>query len=82
MRDPLEWEKEMRKVYRHERLRKGHGSWHVRISKEIAMEIQDARVCPVNIDITTTNLTWQGLPMRIDWTLNPGCFVFDEGEIV
>jgi hypothetical protein len=82
MRDKLEWEKEMRMVYRHHICRSRHTSWHIRISKEIALEIENYSASRINIDVSRNDLTWQGMPMRVDPTLAPGCFVFDEGEIV
>ncbi len=81
MRGKLDWEDELIMVYRHEiRRNPDVERLHIRISQEIAQEIQDSRRLPDDFDHTFCTATWQGIPMRIDWTLKPGCFVFEEGE--
>lgn len=81
-REKLVWEDMIRRVYRHEMRRRTHEpyKWHLRISNELAMEIQASKNWGVNINIGMQLTTWQGIPMIVDHDLPPGCFRFEEGE--
>ena len=83
MRDEFEWEKDVRAVYRHEMRRHNTTSLRLRVSYELAMEIQNDIHWGLHyIDLSKNDTTWQGIPVRLDAKLPPGCFIFDEGEIV
>ena len=80
---PWDWEKDVRAAYRHwahRNLGKHGVPVILRVSNELAMEIQNSPRMTEQIEITKGHTTWQGIPMRVDATLPPGCFIFDEGE--
>ncbi len=80
------WEKEIREVYHHLQLRVApirrlHSTLVLYVSYELAMEIQNTPYqLKHNIKISTNDITWQGIPIRLNARLNPGCFIFDEGD--
>ena len=85
MRDDLEWEKELVQVARHVMMKRGDkfcngDGLRLRVSHEMSMEMQSSPNAYHYLRISTRNLSWQGIPMRVDHTLPPGCFVFEEGE--
>jgi hypothetical protein len=51
----------------------------LRVSSSLALEIQNSPNL-IQIEIASGSVTWQGIPIRLDATLPPGCFIFDEGE--
>ena len=76
-----DWEVDLRTAYRHLMRRcPTHLTPRLRVSYELAMQIQDSPRAHFQIEISKNDTTWQGIPMRIDHTLPPGCFIFDEGE--
>ena len=84
MRDEWAWEKDIRRAWRH---RGWHGISKVpnpkvtlRVSPELGHDIQQHNNITINIDISKNGVTWQGIPLRLDASLPPGCFIFDEGE--
>jgi hypothetical protein len=84
MRGELEWEKELVAVARHVMIKRGQkfcdgAGLRLRVSHQMLMEIQTSRFMK-DIYITTRDMTWQGIPMRVDHTLPPGCFIFEEGD--
>jgi hypothetical protein len=84
MRGELEWERELVEVARHTMRKRGNKycngkGLRLRVSYEMSMEIQASPRCN-NIYVSIRDLTWQGIPMRVDHTLAPGCFVFEEGD--
>jgi hypothetical protein len=83
-RDELEWEKELVTVVRHVMRRRGDrfcngDGLRLRVSDEMSMEIQSSPYHR-NVTVSTRDITWQGIPMRVDHKLPPGCFVFEEGD--
>ena len=84
MRKRPQWEDDLRRVYRRE-IRKRTSSrapdgWHIAVSDEFGMEIQESKNWGVHINIGKQLTTWQGIPLVVDHDLPPGCFVFREGE--
>ncbi len=84
-RGEFEWERELVTVARHVMRKRGDkyctgDNLHLRVSHQMAMEIK-ASPYHNNVNVSTMNITWQGIPMRVDHTLPPGCFIFEEGEI-
>jgi hypothetical protein len=80
MRGELEWEKELVQVARHVVRRRGdrYEGLRLRVSYKMLMEIRSSPYHN-NINISVRDLTWQGIPMRVDHSLPPGCFIFEEG---
>lgn len=83
-RGEFEWEHELVTVARHVMRKRGgthcNGSGlRLRVSDEMSMEIQSSPYHH-NVNVSTKDITWQGIPMRVDHKLPPGCFVFEEGE--
>ena len=82
MRDEFEWEKELVTVYQHVMRRRGGFSerLRLRVSVSMSMEIHSSRYRTAHLRSFENNQTWQGIPMRVDNSLPPGCFVFEEIE--
>ena len=83
MRGEWDWEVDVRAAWRHRGWRRRPKTITdmvtLRVSSSLAMEIQNSRRI-IQIEISKGGITWQGIPMCVDPTLPPGCFIFEEGE--